>query len=65
MVATVKCERCGNKEYWQEGYKLMEASGPDAVVTLKLKGARGNLIANVCKNCAEGMEKLGWKRSNL
>ena len=62
QVQLGKCQRCGHKEVKQESIKLMEASGPDAVVMLTLKAREGNLTADVCENCAQRMETLGWIR---
>jgi len=56
-----KCERRGQQRVKQEGLVLVEASGPDAIVTRTLKGERGQLIANVCLFCSDKLTKLGWK----
>ena len=61
MASEKKCQRCGEDERWQEGIRMREASGPDAVVHLTLKGKNGTLSVGVCEECAVRLRELGWK----
>jgi hypothetical protein len=57
----MKCQRCGSEAFFQEGHKLVDAVGSDAVVQLSLKGKCERLTAWVCGCCAEMLRMLGWK----
>ncbi len=56
-----KCERCEQPQVKQMGLVLVKPSGPDAVVTLILKGLNGIVTANVCQSCSNRLAKLGWE----
>ena len=56
----MKCQRCGNEAVVQQGYVLTEPIGPDATKALKLKGANGTIMADVCDGCAKMLRLRGW-----
>ena len=55
-----KCQRCGNKAIIRDGGELREASGPDAIVALTIRGIIGTIQAEVCGDCATMLKALGW-----
>jgi len=56
----MKCQRCGKERVVFEGKVIEEATGPDAIVTLRLKGQYGIATAKVCGSCGPRLQRLGW-----